>query len=85
MATMIAARIWNGRSCQTKKITLQLVAWTCDMGFKYVIGQIGIPSTAKYAHVVLEHMEEDDDASKTIPQWVFLEYSVRIRRLCFMC
>ena len=26
----------------------------------------------------LEHMEEDDDASKTVPQWVFLEYSVRI-------
>lgn len=23
-------------------------------------------------------MEEDDDASKTVPQWVFLEYSVRI-------
>ncbi|KAK2459783.1 hypothetical protein APHAL10511_008215 [Amanita phalloides] len=24
---------------------------------------------------IIEHMEEDDDASKTVPRWVFLEYS----------
>jgi hypothetical protein len=46
--------------------------------FSYVIGALDSDRMVIRTKINAEHMEEDDEISKALPEWVELEYSVSI-------
>ena len=56
------------------------------MSVKYVIGTLPLYLPEEYCSSVfiVEHMEDDEETSKAIPEWVELEYCVRDSKISML-